>query len=320
VLSEVPYWFVLGIAVSLGLAWGSFLNVVIHRLPRGESVAFPASRCARCGATLRGIDNVPVLSWLFLRGRARCCGAPISPRYPVVEAIGGLTGYAICEKIFVEFGPDGLWYTYLAVFALYLALCLGLVALVFIDLEYMILPDSITLGLAALGLSTFWFRSMHWTESFGGAAFGFVIVWLPFHVIYKKLRGHPGMGLGDAKLLLLAGAWFGVGGALFALMAGAVQGTLVAIVILLVKGRIEEPDAVRREREEAKAHLDSLEGEERAAFERELAKDPLANAPEEGLGKARLPFGPFLALATLEYFFVGEAVLQGYLRFLGGGT
>lgn len=316
-VSALPYWFILGVAVALGLAWGSFLNVVIHRLPRGESVVFPASRCAKCGTPLRALDNVPVLSWLFLRGRARCCGAPISARYPVVEAIGGLTGYAVCEKIFGEIGPTGAWHTYVGLFALYLALCLGLVALVFIDLEYMILPDSITLGGAVLGLSTFWFRQMHWTESVFGALFGFVVVWLPFYWLYKKLRGHPGMGLGDAKLLLLTGAWFGYRGVLFALMAGAVQGTVVAIVLLLVKGRIDEPDAVRREREEMKAHLESLEGEERAALEEEFAKDPLADAPGDGIGKARLPFGPFLALAGLEYFFVGESLLRGYLSFLG---
>jgi len=318
VLTAVPYWFVQGIAVSLGLVWGSFLNVVIHRLPRGESVVHPASRCAKCGTKLRAIDNVPVLSWLFLRGRAHCCKAPISPRYPAVEAIGGLAAYAICEKIFAELGPDGHVHVYIILFALYLALCLGLVALVFIDLEYMILPDVLTLGLGAVGLATFWLRDMHVAEAFGGAAFGFLLVWLPFIVLYKKLRGHPGMGLGDAKLLLLTGAWFGVRGVLFALMAGAVQGTVVAIVVLLVKGRIEEPEAVRREREELKAELDSLEGDERAALEQEIAKDPLALAPGEGVGKARLAFGPFLALATLEYYFVGEAAVQGYLRVFGG--
>ena len=126
------------------------------------------------------------------------------------------------------------------------------------------------------------------------------------------------MGLGDAKLLLLAGAWFGYQGALFALMAGAIQGTLVAIVVLLTKGRIDEPEAVKREREELLSHLESLEGEERAAFEKELANDPLARAPESGMGKARLPFGPFLALATLEFYFVGQAVLEGYLDVVMG--
>jgi leader peptidase (prepilin peptidase)/N-methyltransferase len=316
---ELPYWFVVSVAVALGLAWGSFLNVVIYRLPRGQSVAFPGSRCASCGTPLRAIDNVPVLSWVFLRGRAHCCKTRISPRYPIVEAIGGLAGYAVCDHVYSVIGPDAAPLALLGHFACLLALSLGLIALIFIDLEYMILPDEITLGGTALGILTAQFRHVGWLESIGGAVFGFVLVWLPFVYLYKKWRGVPGMGLGDAKLLLLAGAWFGYRGALFALTAGAVQGTFAAVVVLLVKGRIEEPEAVKQERQELRVHLETLEGEARAELEKELAEDPLANEPEDGIGKARLPFGPFLALATLEYLFVGQPLVDGYLAILGGG-
>ncbi len=318
-LLGLPYWFWASVAIALGLTLGSFLNVVIHRLPRGESVAFPASHCPACGAPIRPYDNVPLVSWALLRGRARCCGAKISPRYPVVELAGGLCAWAALEKVMADAPLDAPWWKPLLLFVVYLTLGLGLVAAIFIDLELMLLPDEITIGGAVLGLVTAPLRQVGWTESLVGAAVGFVMVWLPFHVAYRRLRGHPGMGLGDAKLLMLAGAWFGWRGAVFALLAGAVQGTVVALLVLIVKGRIDEPTAVTEEREQLRKHLEGLEGEAREQLLRELATDPLASEPEEGLGKARLPFGPFLALAVIEYMLFGEALLDAYLGVLGSG-
>src|SRR3954454_5339168 len=96
-LAEVPASLLRVYAVLLGLLWGSFLNVVIYRVPRGMSVVRPASHCPGCGAAIRAYDNVPVLSYLWLRGRARCCGARFSPRYPLVELIGGVIAWAIFE-------------------------------------------------------------------------------------------------------------------------------------------------------------------------------------------------------------------------------
>lgn len=316
-LAAFPYWFLAGLAVTLGLLFGSFLNVVIYRLPRGESVAHPGSRCPGCGKSIAIRDNVPVLSWLILRGRARCCGTRISPRYPLVEVLGGLAGWATLERLLAEPAPAHEWAPYVLFFA-YLALVLGLVALIFIDLELMLLPDEITLGGVALGLVTVPLRQITWTESLLGSAVGFGVVWLLFHELYRLVRGHPGMGLGDAKLLALAGAWFGWKGTLFALLAGAVQGTAFAVAILLVKGKIEEPEAVRREREEALAELAKLEGPERDAFEAELSRDPLAREAAAGLGQARIPFGPFLSLAVLEYFFLGDSLVEGSLSTLLG--
>jgi leader peptidase (prepilin peptidase)/N-methyltransferase len=125
------------------------------------------------------------------------------------------------------------------------------------------------------------------------------------------------MGLGDAKLVMLAGAWFGWVGALVVLVAGAVQGTVAAIAVLLVRGRIDEPESVRREREELHALLETAEGEERRQLERELQLDPVASEPEPGWGKARLPFGPFLVLAALEYQLFGDLMVQTYLDLAG---
>jgi leader peptidase (prepilin peptidase)/N-methyltransferase len=118
---------------------------------------------------------------------------------------------------------------------------------------------------------------------------------------------------------MLSGAWFGWKGALFALLAGAIQGTVVALVVLIVKGRIEEPAAVKRERLELLQQLEMLEGDARRELEAELALDPLGSEPGEGLGKARLPFGPFLAIATIEYLLFGDALVQAYWSMLWVG-
>ena len=145
-----------------------------------------------------------------------------------------------------ETPPEAPVHGALLLFLAYFALCLGLVAAVFIDLEFMLLPDGITLGGTLLGLASSVIRGVPLRDAALGAAVGFVVIWLPFNLLYRLVRGHPGMGLGDAKLLMLTGAWFGWKGALFALLAGAVQGTAVALALVAVKGRIEEPEAVQR--------------------------------------------------------------------------
>ncbi|WP_437287757.1 prepilin peptidase [Sorangium sp. So ce406] len=319
-LADFPPWFLRAFAICFGLLWGSFLNVVIHRVPRELSVVRPGSRCPACGTPIRAFDNIPVLSYLLLRGRARCCKAPVSPRYPLVEAAGGVLSLAILEVIILRLPETTPALRALAIYTADLALALGLLAATFIDLEHMYIPDGITIGGAVLGVATASLRSMGFADALLGAAAGFAIVWLPFVVIYPRIRGgRVGMGLGDAKLLMLAGAWFGWGGALFVLGAGAVQGSLVAIAMLLLRGSIEEPEAVRLEREQIRAELAALSPEERAAAEEELAQDPLAEEPGEGFGQARIAFGPFLALATLEYLLAGRDVLEAYFTWIDAG-
>lgn len=308
-LADFPPWFLIVFAVALGLVLGSFLNVVIYRLPRAESVAFPGSHCPHCGVPIKAYDNVPVLSYLVLLGKARCCKAPISPRYPLVEAIGGLVAWAVMRSIVLELPAETSIARSMAVFGAYLALALGLVAAAFIDLEHMLLPDEITLGGVGLGLATVPLRAdATFQESLLGAAVGFLVVWLPFVVTYQKLRGRPGMGLGDAKLVALAGAWFGWLGAVFALLAGAVQATVIMLAVLATGKKIEEPEAVREERRLRLLELEQAEGEEKAELERELREDPLATEPEPGLGAMRLAFGPFIILAILEFMFYGPVI------------
>lgn len=305
-LSEIPWVWVQTFAVLFGLIWGSFLNVVIYRVPLGMSVVSPPSQCTSCHKPVRAFDNVPVLGYLFLRGKTRCCKARLSPRYPLVELAAGVLSLLIVEVLLApEKATLGLAAAAL-VYGVNLTLVLGLLAAAMIDIDHMFLPDTVTLGGTALGLGTFFLRGQTFWESVIGAALGFAIVYVPFIWAYEKIRGFAGMGMGDAKLLMLAGAWFGWPGAIVVLCAGAVQGTVATLVLMATGGRIGEPDAVVREREDALAALESLEGEQRAELKKELARDPLMQEAGDGLSKMRLAFGPFLALATVEFLLFGK--------------
>jgi leader peptidase (prepilin peptidase)/N-methyltransferase len=182
-LEDVPPWFLRAFALAFGLIWGSFLNVVIYRVPRGMSVVRPPSHCPACDKPIAPWDNVPVLSYVLLRGRARCCGARVSPRYPLVELMGGALSLAIVQRVILALPPGTPATRAAAVFGADLALSLGLVAAAFIDAEHMYLPDPITLGGAVLGLATSTLRGYSLVDSLVGALVGFVFVWLPFGVL-----------------------------------------------------------------------------------------------------------------------------------------
>lgn len=311
VLADFPPLLLRTFAVLFGLAWGSFLNVVIYRVPRGMSVVRPASACPTCGTAIPGYRNIPVLSYLLLLGRTACCKTKLSPRYPLVEAIGGLIAWAIVEQLVLTLPGDTSMLTATGVFLASFALALGLVAAAFIDLEHMYIPDWVSIGGTVLGIATYSLRgSTTLTESLVGAAVGFLIVWLPFTFGYKLLRGQTGMGMGDAKLVMLAGAWFGWKGAVFSLLAGSVQGTVAAIVLFLTKGKIEEPEAIREEKEAMMRELEAMSPEERAKAEAELANDPIYEELSGGIGQTRIAFGPFLVLAILEYLLLGDTLIQ----------
>jgi leader peptidase (prepilin peptidase)/N-methyltransferase len=316
-LSELPDWFVITTAVLLGLNCGSFLNVVIYRLPRGMSLSRPGSHCTTCKKPIAPYDNIPVLGWVFLRGKSRCCKERISPRYPAVELLGGLVAWAI---IVMRIEPRAYELSVgegAGLFVLYLTVALGLLAAALIDLEHMILPDSITWGGAVLGLLSSPFRpEVDPSAAFLGAAIGFVGIWFPFIWLHEKVRGFAGMGLGDAKLMTLAGCWFGPFGTLLTLFGGALQGTVFALASFAIKGEIEEPEEVRKQREELVAAIEAAEGAEKRALQKEFDADPLAKPPEEQEGGPRIAFGPFLALALLEqliFFDLIEVWLIGFL-------
>lgn len=195
----------------LGAVIGSFLNVVAHRLPRRESLIAPASRCASCGTPIRPYDNIPVLSWLLLRGHCRTCHAPISVRYPLVEAATA----ALCAAVVLDKGST-------AGIALGIALVLLLVPLALIDLEHRVLPNVITLPGCALAvlLGTALDPSGEPARLIAGAAAGGA-----FALIVLLYPG--GMGMGDAKLAAMIGLFLGasvIPAVLIALLAGVLVG------------------------------------------------------------------------------------------------
>lgn len=304
-LDELPIWLLRVFAAWFGLVWGSFLNVVIYRVPRELSVVRPASRCPGCGTPIAGYDNIPVLSYVILRGKARCCGAKMSPRYPLVELIGGALSIAILEAIILTMPGETPMLRAAAVYLADFALVMGLVAAAFIDAEHMFLPDAITLGGLVLGVGTATLRGLSLTESVIGAAVGFAVVFVPFTLLYKMLLGRTGMGMGDAKLLALAGAWFTWKGALFVLFAGAMQGSLYAVSASLLGVKHELPEAVKQDLEELRAAAAAGDEEAKQA----LADDPLAEDPE-GDARPRIPFGPFLILACLELLFFRDQLAR----------
>jgi leader peptidase (prepilin peptidase)/N-methyltransferase len=228
--------------------------------------------------------------------------------------IGGGLGFGVIEHTLRTVPLDSSGLRFFAIAVSYFALCLALVAAAFIDAEHMFLPDSITIGGAILGVATASLRgqSIMWSAIIAvGALF---CVWFPFIFLYKRARGRAGMGLGDAKLMMLFGAWFGLDGCLFILLAASVQGTLYAGLVHLFGGKIEEPQAVREDREELQRL--AAEGDEEARVA--LEEDPLGAPQGEGLGQARLPFGPFLILASLEFLFFGDPVLKLYGHWITG--
>ncbi len=220
-LTGLPREAVLGwlcLASGLGACLGSFANVLIHRLPRGESVSGPRSRCPHCGHRVRWHDNIPIVSWLMLRARCRDCGAPISARYVCVE----LAGAALGALVLLRFGPS------IAAVAALLFL-VDLLAVAVIDWQFMIIPHSLTIAGMVLGLAL----SVWCPVGPGGALVGLLAgagLILALGYGYKAVRGELGMGGGDVMLMGMVGSFTGVRGVLLVLLGGALLGTAYAAV------------------------------------------------------------------------------------------
>lgn len=318
-LIDLPLWFIRGFGVLFGLLWGSFLNVVIYRVPRGQSVVSPGSRCPKCEKPIRAWQNFPVLSWVLLRGRSACCGEKISPRYPMIELIGGVLSLAVIELLIMPLphpttGLDRAGIIYIAHFSL----ALFLVATAFVDLEHMtILPDKANAVAALLGVVTCTLRDLSILETIGGGLLGVGIGYL-INTVYKAVRGRSGFASGDSVLLGILGAWFGWQGALFGLFAGALQGVFILIVMRVAGGSVKEPEEVTKEREKILAEIQALPEEEREeAMAEWRADDELADGPGEGM-QAALAFGPFIALAGLELLLFREELRTWFLLWIEG--
>jgi len=211
-------------ALVTGMVVGSFLNVCICRLPKGESVVSPPSHCPRCDYRIRWYDNIPLFSYLLLRGRCRGCGVHISLQYPLVELLNGLLTLAL----FLRFGPT------LAFLVLFL-FCSALVVITFIDLEHQIIPDEISLPGIVIGfIFSFFLQGHSWLNSLLGILLGGGILLLVAYG-YQWLTGKEGMGGGDIKLLAMMGAFLGWKSILFIVFASSLVGSVVGITMMLVQ-------------------------------------------------------------------------------------
>ncbi len=209
-----------------GLVVGSFLNVVAHRLPRDESIAFPGSRCPNCGKPIAAYDNIPVLSWILLAGRCRVCRAPIAVRYPMLELANAILWILV-------FRSAPCWGDFLTG----AFLCSAGLALLAIDADFQILPDAITLPGIVVGLALSFF-SLRRTplQAALGAALGAGGLYL-LALLYEKIAGQEGMGLGDVKMLGMIGALLGPIGVLATILAASVSGSIIGVALMLARGR-----------------------------------------------------------------------------------
>jgi leader peptidase (prepilin peptidase)/N-methyltransferase len=217
---ELPPGF-LPIALFLfGLTIGSFLNVCIYRIPLGQSIVTPPSRCMGCGRKLRWYHNVPVVSWLVLRGKCAFCQAPVSARYPAVELLTAVV-FALHALVFA---PDLLLLVRLVFAAV-------LIVLAFIDIDHRILPDSMTLTGIPLGILASLWLPPGWRASLIGVALGGGMLWLIAEGYYRW-RKVEGMGMGDVKMLAMIGAVLGWRAVVVTLVLASMSGALVGVALL----------------------------------------------------------------------------------------
>lgn len=209
--------------VIAGLCVGSFLNVCIHRLPLKESVVWPASRCPGCGHDLAWFDNIPVASYLVLRGRCRSCRAPISIRYPIVEALTA----AIFLLHWIVFGPTPL-------LAVRLLFACALIVLFAIDLDHQILPDVITLPGIVVGFVCSVFLPPGPLMSLAGIALGGGLLWAIAEAWFR-LRKVEAMGFGDVKMLAMVGAVLGLRLVLLTFVLATMMGGIVGVVLIATR-------------------------------------------------------------------------------------
>jgi len=224
-MTAIPFGWSLGYAAALGACIGSFLNVVIYRVPRGRSLVHPGSRCPACDAAIRPWDNIPVLSWLWLRGRCRRCQSSIAWRYPAVEALTA----AVAMLCAWRFGPS--WQA-LTMFGLLAAM----IAVAFIDWEHMIIPDGISLGFLGVGLLIAPVIGPGLWPAVVGALVGGGLL-LAVGWIWEKTRGVEAMGGGDIKLMGAVGAFLGAVPVLLVIFLGAFFGAIFGTVLMRRDGQ-----------------------------------------------------------------------------------
>jgi leader peptidase (prepilin peptidase) / N-methyltransferase len=291
----------------LGLAFGSFLNVCLSRWPADESVVSPRSHCRNCDHTLAWWENIPVLSWIILRGRCRSCHAAISWRYPLVELAIGLLWAYIASGSYPDVPgdsiPTSLLLYVLATRILKMLFIWLLVALASLDAEHFWLPNFLTLSGTAIGfvsavldpfilLKLDSLTRLPLTEGMEGMRFGLwtrgiyqllailaaAALILLIRWLYKLIRHREGLGLGDAKLMALLAAWLGLPGALLSFALAAILGALVALVLLAI---------------------------------------PSARTNPQSWATSKLPLGTFLCIGGIVSSLWGQPIINAYLRWAG---
>lgn len=286
------------IAAVWGALWGSFLNVVIFRVPAGLSVVKPRSRCPSCGYQIPGWQNVPVVSWLLLGGKCASCKSPISLRYPAVEATVALLAMAaawpwlpqllplVDASLGPELGSTADWRV-LAVVLTEQAYLFALVAIALIDADTFLIPDPLSLPLPLLGIGLAVLagdlRGVSWQQAAAGAVLGGGLLLL-VQWGYAVATGREGLGTGDIKLLAGLGAFSGAVALTVLLLLAAVQGLLFALLAALVGSRQRDADG----------------------------------RPAAPLRHMALPFGPFLVLAAVQWLLL-RRLLEPWLSALGLG-
>jgi leader peptidase (prepilin peptidase) / N-methyltransferase len=211
-------------AFVFGMVVGSFLNVCICRMPKNESIVSPPSHCPHCSYQIRWYDNIPLVSYLILRGKCRGCGAHISFQYPLVELLNGV----LTLLLFLRFGPT-------LAFAVLFLFCSALVVITFIDIEHQIIPDEISLPGIVVGFVLSFFLVGHsWLNSLLGILLGGGSLLLVAYS-YQRLTGKEGMGGGDIKLLAMMGAFLGWKAMPFIIFASSLIGSLIGVSIMLLQ-------------------------------------------------------------------------------------
>ncbi len=296
ILEVMPRGYFIALAAIFGAMWGSFANVVIVRWPEELSVLRPASHCMSCGAPVKFYDNIPVLSYLILGGRCRRCKTGYSPQYAVVELSMGLLSVGVLQMTLLA-EPTSFLHGLTSYF-IWFAFVWALITAGMIDLNTFLLPDVITLPGCAVGIAVSAFVLGRGIIDPVVASVGsYAVVNLLFVRGYKALTGKQGMGEGDPKLIAMIGAFLMLEGVMFALFAGAMQGLIVGSIMVMVRrktGAGPQPPVL----DEEEAELDDTGnpiGEEDTPFRR-----------------AKVPFGPFLALGAIEYYFFGPELLHLY--------
>jgi leader peptidase (prepilin peptidase) / N-methyltransferase len=210
-------------AALFGAVIGSFLNVCIHRLPRGTSIVWPASACPKCGRGLAWFENIPIASYAWLRGRCRTCRMPISVRYPIIEAITA----AMFALGWWYYGPG-------PTLASHLIFGCALIVLFAIDLEHHLLPNVITLPGIVIGLMLSFVADPGWRASLLGILVGGGVLFLIAEVYYR-VRHEEGLGMGDVKMLAMIGAFVGWKLTLLTLMFASFAGTIIGLALIITR-------------------------------------------------------------------------------------